>query len=181
MRLAGIDWLVFWSLLLFRRLFRLPTWADAISSGSVSPHLKPFRGPTECLLANVSLFLSAQSPRSPDTYSPHPAESARHTEFDTQGKKKTSKNYTCTHSDVHMLTLSHRRTATRLFAPIQQRPIDVCPDKQPNEKKKEVTLRWEKGRKSALEKRLSVVCLTLLVHLSGVQRHWFSDLYCTHS
>lgn len=100
----------FWSLFLFRRLFHLPTWSDTISSGSVSPHLKPFRVPTECLLANVSLFLSAQSPRSPDTYSPHPAESARHTEFDTHTKKNFQKlhmhSFRCSYVDIEPQTHS---------------------------------------------------------------------------
>lgn len=55
----------FWSPCLFfaffYSLFHLPSWSDAISSGSVSPHLSPFSGPTESLLANVSLFLSTHS------------------------------------------------------------------------------------------------------------------------
>lgn len=45
----------------FHSLFHLPSWSDAIPSGSVNPHLSPFSGLTESLLANVSLFLSTHS------------------------------------------------------------------------------------------------------------------------
>lgn len=53
----------------FHRVFHLLNWPDILSSCSVSTHLKALSGLSECLLANVSLFLSAQSPRSPDTES----------------------------------------------------------------------------------------------------------------
>lgn len=53
----------------FRRVFHLLNWSDILSSCSVSTHLKALSGLSECLLASVSLFLSAQSPRSPDTES----------------------------------------------------------------------------------------------------------------
>lgn len=38
-----------------------PPRSDAISSGSVNPHLSLLSGPTDSLLANVSLFLSTRS------------------------------------------------------------------------------------------------------------------------
>lgn len=78
--------------LAFLSLFHLPSCSDAITSGSVNPHLSPFRGPTESLLANVSLFLSTHSTitkvtwsrvHSQQSQSQHNVQSPRHTHTHT--------------------------------------------------------------------------------------------------
>lgn len=66
-------------LLLFILSFRPPTWSDAISSGSVNPHVSPVSGPTESPLANVSLFWSTPLHNHQGHLISRPAESARHT------------------------------------------------------------------------------------------------------
>lgn len=115
----------------FHRVFHLLNWSDILSSCSVSTHLKALSGLSECLLANVSLFLSAQSPRSPDTESTSCRVSTAHGVWHTENFQNL------------ILNSAH----TQRVARIQLQPFDVYILKDQS-----VVSMW--GRKNCIKKNI---------------------------
>lgn len=108
----------------FHSLFYLPSWLDAISSGSVNPHLGPLRGPTESLLANISLFLSTHSTINKVTwYRPNSQQSqSQHNIFSLTHTHKHLKIHTlslrCSYIGIQTQLHTHRHAGTQSFGHI---------------------------------------------------------------
>lgn len=111
----------------FYCLLHLPSWSDAISSGSVNPHLSPFSGPTESLLANASWPLipvhTLHNPQGHLIPSPQPAESdsAQHKKYTlTQRFIMLTLRHKYWHTQTHSSTISYHVMSSTLLDPVSR-------------------------------------------------------------